>query len=379
MKSLRVLHVDPERGFSGGETQVMALLGYLRRFGHHNELAARPEGELARRAAADGFAVHALACGGSHDPRAGLRLRALARGLDADVVHMHTGRALSLAPYLSRAALRVVTRRMDYAPRGAGRYVRWLYGQVDAVIAISRAAADALRGRGIATPIEIVPSGVDVERFAPADEALRAAARTALRLDPAEPVLAMIASLHTRKGHDVLLDGLTVLAARGLRPACLLAGTGPERERLEARGEASGLAAQLRWLGRIDDVRSLLAAADVAVLPSLAEGLGVAALEALAVGRPLVASAVGGLREVVRHDVDGLLVPPADPAALAEAIARCLGDRALAARLAAAGPRRALDFSTMAMARGTESVYERALIQRGMLRPAPVDSAQPDE
>jgi L-malate glycosyltransferase len=379
MKPLRVLHVDPERGFSGGETQVMALIGHLRHFGHNNELAARPDGELARRAAADGIAVHALACGGSHDPRAGLRLRALALRLAADVVHLHTGRALSLAPYLPRTALRVVTRRMDYAPRGARPYVRWLYGQVDWVIAISRAAADALRARGVATPIEIVPSGVDVERFVAVDEAARAAARTALHLDPTEPVLAMVASLHPRKGHDVLLESLTALGTRGLRPACLLAGTGPERERLEARGEASGLAAQLRWLGRVEDVRPLLAAADVVVLPSLAEGLGVAALEALAVGRPLVASAVGGLREVVRDGTDGLLVAPGDPAALAEAIGRCLGDRALAARLAAAGPRRALDFSTMAMARGTEAVYERALIQRGMLRPAPVDSAQPDE
>jgi glycosyltransferase involved in cell wall biosynthesis len=359
---LRVLHVDPERGFSGGETQVLALATHLRDDGHEVLVAAHPSGPLAGRLGERDLATASLECRFGHDPRAGLALRGLAQRFRADVVHHHTSRALSLAPYVSRDTVQVVTRRMDYAPRGAGPYVRWLYGRMDAVIAISRAARDALAARGIdAQRVAIVPSGVAVESFHDLDGA---AARRALSIGPSQPVLAIVASLHERKGHAVLLDALARLAAGGLTPLCLAAGTGPEGDALHDRAQRLGLASQLRWLGQLSDVRPVLAAADVVVMPSLAEGLGVAAIEAMAAGRPVIASAVGGLPELIVDGAQGLLVPPGDAMALAAALERCVGDAALRARLGAAGHERARAFSTRAMARGTASVYQRALAAR---------------
>lgn len=360
--SLRVLHVDPERGFSGGETQVLALATHLRDAGHEILVAAHPGGPLAARLAERGLASTPLECRFGHDPRAGRALRAAARGFGADVVHHHTSRALSLAPYLPRAVVQVVTRRMDYAPRGAGPYVRWLYGRMDAVIAISRAARTALAARGIdAARVAIVPSGVAVETFAGLD---RAAARASLGIAEGDSVVAIVASLHERKGHAVLLDALARLAADGLAPLCLAAGTGPEGDALQDRAQRLGLAARVRWLGQVADVRDVLAAADVVAMPSLAEGLGVAAIEAMAAARPVVASAVGGLPELITDDVQGLLVPPGDATQLAGALGRVLGDAALRGRLGQAGRERAGAFSTVAMARGTASVYERALAAR---------------
>jgi len=362
VSTLRTLHVDPERGFSGGETQVLALARHLHADGHAVAVAARPDGGLAQRLAGGPIEVLPLTVGFGHDPRAGRALRAAIAAWRPHVVHHHTSRALSLAPYVQRSVVQIVTRRMDYAPRGAGPYVRWLYGRMDAVIAISAAARAALAARGLdASRIAIVPSGVAVESFADLD---RAAARRALAIDDARPVVAIVASLHARKGHAVLLDALAELERRGLRPICLAAGTGPEGDALHDQASRLGLAGTLRWLGQVQDVRAVLAAADVVAMPSLAEGLGVAAIEAMAAGRPVIASRIGGLPELIDDGAQGILVPPGDAAALAAALARCLDDAALRERLGGAGRLRAGAFSTLAMARGTEAVYERALAAR---------------
>jgi len=214
-------------------------------------------------------------------------------------------------------------------------------------------------------PVEsvvVVPSGVAVEHFARSD---RAAARSELGIDPERPVVAIVGSLHARKGHAILFEALVRLRADGREVLCLAAGEGPEREILEARARQLGIAAQVRLLGHLPDVLPILAAADVVAQPSLAEGLGVAAVEGMASGRPVVASRVGGLAETIRHEVEGLLVPPGDPHAFGEALERLLADRELRERLGTAGRQRAARFSTQAMARGTESVYERALARRG--------------
>lgn len=357
---MKVLHVDPEVTFGGGETQVLALVTHLREHGHTSVLATPTAGELGTRAAANGFTVEDLQARFGHDPRGGLRLRGLCRKHQPDLVHLHTARALSLAAYRPSGTPAVVTRRMDYAPRGARPYVGWLYRQVDTIIAVSQAARSAMGARGIAPErVTVVPSGVAVDHFARAD---RSAARASLSIDPEHPVVSIVGSLHARKGHAVLFQALARLRAEGLDVLCLAAGEGPEHEALEAQARSLGLS--VRLLGHIEDVLPVLAAADVYAQPSLAEGLGVAAVEGMASARPVVASRVGGLMETIRHDVEGLLVPIGDVGALADALGACLRSPDLRDRLGAAGRLRAAQFSTEAMARGNEAVYERLLAGR---------------
>lgn len=364
MRPDHVLHVDPERGFSGGETQVLGLVEELARSGTGGAVACDPDGELAARVRAIGLEAVALRVRRGHDPGAGLALRALVRHLRPQVVHFHTARALTLASFSPPPAARVVTRRMDQAPRGAGAYVRWLYGRVDAIIAISAAAREGLVSRGIpAGRIDLVPSGVDVARF-DGSPGRDAAARAAMGIPEGRSVVVIVAQLHRRKGHDVLLHALARLPAR-LAPICLAAGTGPEGDALLDLAASLGIASQVRWLGRVEDVRGVLRAADVVVLPSRAEGLGVAAIEALAAARPVIASAVGGLPEIVRDPAEGLLVPPGEVDALAAALVRALSDEALRRAMGEAGRLRAADFSIAAMARGTAEVYDRLLARRG--------------
>jgi glycosyltransferase involved in cell wall biosynthesis len=351
---VRVLHVDPERGWGGGEVQVTLLLAALRRRGVGCTLAADPRGRLAAQVAATGDApVVPLSVRNHLDLPAGLRLRRLVRG--HDVVHFHTARAHALAPLVARRGLRrIVTRRMDYVPAG-GPYARWLYNRaVDRVIAISEGVRAALLAAGVrGDRIRVVPSGVDPERLV-APPGAGPSLRRAWEVRDDELLVVAPGVLERRKGHAVLLDAL----ARVPGPVRLVVcGDGAERAALAAA--ARPLGTRVRFAGFRDDMPACLAAADMVAMPSLQEGLGVAALEAMAAGRAVVASRTGGLAEVVVEGETGFLVPPGDAGALAVALARLAADAALRARLGAAGRARVLAHYTSArMAEGTLSCYE---------------------
>jgi glycosyltransferase involved in cell wall biosynthesis len=352
---MNVLHVDPERGWGGGEVQVVTLLRELAARGHRSRLAADPRGRLAREARALGIEVVPLRVSNSVDVRAGVRLRALVGG--DDVVHFHTARAHALAPFCRGGDARlVVTRRMDYVPRG-GPYARWLYNRaVDVVIAISEGVREALVQAGVrAERIRVVPSGIDpaaVQASGGAGEAQRRAWRVA-----ADEVLVLVlGALERRKGHAILLAAARRLAATQPRVRYVFCGAGSEEAVLRRLSES--LRGTVVFAGEQTDVAGCLAAADIVAMPSLKEGLGVAALEAMAAERPVVASRVGGLPEVVVDGETGLLVAPGDPAPLADAIAALIADPALRRRLAEAGRARVLARYTAArMADGTLACY----------------------
>lgn len=357
---LNVLHVDPERGMGGGEAQVLGLMRCLGSAGERQTVAADPAGALAAAAAALGVAVAPLRIRNHADVIAGRTLARLLARERYDIVHFHTARAHAMSAFLGRLARtrRVVTRRMDYPLRG-GCYARWLYNRmVDAVVAISEGVRTVLLQAGVEPGrIHLIPSGVDVGRFEAAD-AMRSAARARYGIFGQEFVVVMIASLETRKGHAVLLDALGALADIAVRALC--AGTGSQAAVLAARRDALGLRDRVRFLGQVAAVPELLAAADVVVLPSLQEGLGVAAIEAMAAGRPLIVSRAGGLPEVVGDGVAGLLVEPGDAAGLAAALRRVARDPATARALGDAGRARARErFSVEAMASATRALYRR--------------------
>lgn len=200
--------------------------------------------------------------------------------------------------------------------------------------------------------VRVVRNGV---RLAPFAQAAESAFRAKLTGRTECPIVFTSARLHSQKGHVYLLE------AAALVPNALfiLAGDGPERQRLEELSRKLGLEARVRFLGHRQDVAKLLASCDLFVLPSLYEGLPLSVLEAMAAGKPVVATAVGGTDEAVVHGATGLLVPPGDSAELAAAIRTMLSERALAARLAEAGKVRAMRmFSSETMVREVTRVYE---------------------
>jgi glycosyltransferase involved in cell wall biosynthesis len=351
---MRILHVDPETGWGGGQVQVLGLLRELKLGGHDVRLAAHPRGRLAAAASSLGVQVFPLPIRNHADIVAGLALRRLARG--HDLVHFHTARAHALAPFVS-AMPRVVTRRMDYVPRG-GWYTRWLYNRaVDRVIAISGAVRSALLTAGVdPARVRVVPSGVDPTHWrAPAADVERV--RAEWHVPRTGTVVLHVGVLEARKGHAVLLDAIERLRGAVAGATYVFCGEGSARAALERAVADRGL--PVRFAGFRPDVAACLGAADLVVLPSLQEGLGVAALEAMAAERAVVGSRVGGLAEVIEPERTGLLVPPGDAAALATAVAALVADPARRAAMGRAGAARVAErFSLAAMAAGTLACYE---------------------
>jgi glycosyltransferase involved in cell wall biosynthesis len=227
------------------------------------------------------------------------------------------------------------------------------------VVAISEEVRRRLLAAGVrAERVRVIHSGVEPPAALPGS-AGRAAARQRFGIGDALAI-GVVAALERRKGHDVLFRALARLAeGGGLRFRCLVCGDGSERASLERLARELGIARSVGFLGEQRQVADVLAALDVFVLPSRHEGLGVAILEAMAMGLPVVASAVGGIPEAVASGRTGILVPAEDPDALAAAIFALGRDPEHARRMGSAGRERVIaEFSIEAMTSRYERLYE---------------------
>ena len=265
------------------------------------------------------------------------RVRRLVRHLDPDLLH-----ALHLTSYGFLAALCGVRPTLTSvwgtdvleAPGWSPLHyllTRYALAKADHITATGlRLASVTLRYAPRAKPVTVVPYGVDLARFQPL-------ARNGAR--PSEVVVGSVARLSPEKGLDVLLRAAARLIERGTPVRVVLAGDGPWRVRLRRMAERLGIAGRVDFRGELphEQVPALLAELDIFVLPSRAEGFGVAALEAQAMELPVVASRVHGIPDVVEDGRTGLLVPPGDEQALAEAIGRLAGDAGLRAAIGRAG------------------------------------------
>ncbi|HKA33789.1 MAG TPA: glycosyltransferase family 4 protein [Candidatus Binatia bacterium] len=352
-RPLRILHVDPERGWGGGERQVAGLVDYLAGRGHVNHLLCYPGGPLGRETAAGAAKLHPLTMRNDVDFTAVPAVRRLLRRENYDIVHFHTKRAHALSAWLGSAPTaqkRLVTRRMDY-PIRRGWVDRYLYNRcVDGVVAISRPIADLLVEGGVAREkIRMIPSGVDPVPYAniPPPDGRRVPV-----------VVGTVAVLEERKGIRFLLEAAAELKRRGKSLVYRIAGDGSQKNRLREMTRDLGLQADVEFAGFVTDVPAFMRTIDVFVLPSLYEGLGVAALEAMAAARPVVASAVGGLKDSVVDGETGLLVPPASAAALADAIGAIATEAERMRTMGESGRARLREHFTMErMARANEDFY----------------------
>ena len=365
MQKLNILHVDPERNWGGGEVQVLGLTTYLNHIGHRSVVASDPRGILSRRLTQAGLPASVLTVRNDLDILAGVRLRRLVRTEGFQAVHFHTARAHALSPWLSGLPVkRVVTRRMDYRVR-PGLITHLLYNKsVDAVVAISQGVQSALQTGGVSSSrIRIISSGIDTARFAiMADR--RAQQRAAQGIAPDEYVVLAVGALAERKGHHTLLQAAAHLRQKGIQPRYLICGDGPLRATLESETQTLGLTESVQFLGFCSDIVNYLAVADVLVHVPLWEGLGVAVIEALAAGLPVVASSVGGIPELIEDGHSGLLVPPQEPTALAAAIERVVHNLPWTKTLGGHGQsfvRSHYDVTVMAQA--NEALYYKLLVK----------------
>jgi glycosyltransferase involved in cell wall biosynthesis len=254
---------------------------------------------------------------------------------------------------------------MDY-PESKGWYTRCLYNRaVDGVVAVSRKIAELLADAGVEPErIRVIHDGTDPKPF---EGVVRA------RQPHAEPIVVGVAAvLEERKGHRFLLEAARKLKARGCRVIYRIAGEGSLRTELEQTAVRLGLQEEVEFLGFVSDMPGFFSSVDVVVLPSLLEGLGVSVLEAMAAGKAVIASRVGGLPEVVIDGATGFLVAPRDVEGLAHAIAKLAGDRLLLHDMGQNGKERLVkNFTMERMARQNEDYYYELLGRAGAspLRP----------
>jgi glycosyltransferase involved in cell wall biosynthesis len=346
--SLRILHIDSGREWRGGQRQVFLLTRGQRERGDEPLVVGQPDSPLVRRLRGAGQAASAVRMRADWDVAAARRIRAHIRAWRPGIVHAHDARAhaIALAALIGlRHIPLVVTRRVTFVPRGRVKYG----ARVARFIAISNAVRDAMARGGVdPSRVDVVYSGVPAPRVSePRDW------REELSWPPDCVVCGIVGAMTAEKGMGLLHDIVSRIPGEA-RDRCrlvLLGGRAAGRDTIE------GL--QAFRAGFIDEIHSAMAGLDVLWHPSSAEGLGTSVIDAMALGVPPVAFAVGGLAELIQDGITGRLVPPGDAAAFAAVATRLAVDPGERSRLAQAGPARAALFGVDRMIEGTAVVYAR--------------------
>jgi glycosyltransferase involved in cell wall biosynthesis len=356
------LHIDTARTWRGGQNQVLVTVLALRALGHRTMVVAHPAGELRQRAR-EGLDLMPLAPKTEMDLGAAWRLSRLIKQLTPEIIHAHdphgvamAALALSMSTQPRKPPL-VASRRVDFHLRGSA-LSRWKYRQVDLFICASEAIRQMLIGDGISASRAVtVHEGIDLERVAAAPPAKL---HEELWLPHHAPVVGNVAALVPHKGQRHLVDAAHLVVQQVPDARFVIAGEGELRSALERQIREHHLEKHVLLAGFRPDVLSLHKAFDIFVMSSVSEGLGTSLLDAMACGKPVVATAAGGIPEVVVDGETGFLVAPRDDHALAGAIVRLLKDAGLRQRMGAAGAAHARRrFSAERMVQETLRVYKR--------------------
>lgn len=347
-----ILQVMSGRAIGGAEKLVVWLAEEQRRRGHKVVVACPPKSWTARTLAGTDVTVETL-------PMKGILAKVFGRkklknifskyGIGLVHTHMKLDSLLALPQATALGIPTVCTMHM---------YGEDLYCCLaDTCIAITDAVKIDLTGRGVSEDdVTVVLNGISTENFADAKSNFR----SEHGFDQSDVLVGAVCRLIPRKGIDVLIQAISHVPGVKL----VIAGYGrPEYEKsLRALAEEVGVADRTFFIGPVDNPASVFAALDVYTLPSREEGLGITILEAMAAGVPVVASAVGGVPEVINDKETGILVPPGDPDALAGAINQLVEDKKLSNRISESAKNLVLSrYKISDMADGVEAVYKRIL------------------
>ena len=355
-----VIHVDTQRTWRGGQRQVLLTVVGMRERGHRALLVAHPEGELAKRAS-EGHDIIRLAPRTEVDLHAAWKLSRIVKQMRPGVIHAHDPHAVAMSALAlslltsGRCPGLVASRRVAFHLQGTA-FSKWKNHQVDCFIAASKAIRDTLIEDGIDPDrIEVIYEGIDLHRF---DAEPPAKIHAELWLPTHAPVVGSVSALTPEKGHKHLIDAAALVVRDVPDARFVVLGEGELRSALERQIHELHLEKHVFLPGFRADVLGFIKSFDLFVMPSLAEGLGTSLLDAMAAAKAAVASDTGGIPEAVSNGETGLLVPPRDHHALADAIVELLKDPKRRERMGNAGLERVKGiFSAEQMVEKTLGVY----------------------
>lgn len=366
---LRVLHILGSADRGGTEIMTTRLVGKLPSSVRSTLCFLTRGGPIADELARKGYEVHCIPVVRTWEAMSGIwRLFRLIRMGCFDVLHLYGLRANLLGRVLGRmAGQRVIVGGLrSMSPHSSNaRWAFWLdratFKLSTGYISNSRAAAELLAARGYnPAKLWVVHNGVDVNVFRPRRGNEADTVKRELGVSARLPVVTCVANLRSPKRHCDLLEALAMVRRSGFRFEAILVGDGPLRASLEKMASDIGLGRGIRFLGKLknDKIADILGITDIFVLASEREGLPASLLEAMASGCPVVATAVGGIPEVILDGLTGFLVPRRNPRALADKLAQLLSDADLCASMSAQSRKHvAARFTVERMAEGYEDLY----------------------
>lgn len=366
---MKIAHLDTGRTWRGGQAQALLLMRELRTRGHEQLLLA-PPGPLLGQALAERFDVVRWDARGELDPLALLAARSALARFDAQVAHAHSAHAHAIGVPAARWAgvpAVFVSRRVDFKVR-TNPFSRFKYAlPVDRYLCISEGVRAAMLASGVpAERLRLVPSGVDVDEVRAAGAVPAPSLRELAGLPADAEVLGTVASLAPHKNHALLLDAAPAVVAARPHAHFVWLGEGECREALERQRARLGLKSRVHLLGFHPAVRALMRQFDVFVLSSYLEGLCTSLLDAQVLGVPIVATAVGGVPEVVEDGATGRLVHALEPGALAAALVESLAHPELRHAWAERARRSVEAFGIARTAERTLAEYREVLDARGV-------------
>jgi L-malate glycosyltransferase len=366
------LHVDTARTWRGGQNQVLLTVNGLRSIGQRAALVAHPDGELRRRAA-EGLELIPIAPRTEMDLSAAWKFSRLVKRLAPDVIHAHDPHGVAMAALaLSFGSGSVATggaqptlvasRRVDFHLKG-NSFSRWKYRQVECFIAASDAIRRMLVADGVPEDRTVtVHEGIDVEHVQAAPPVN---VHEAFFLPHGAPVVGNVAALVPHKGQRYLVEAAHLVVQQVPDARFVILGEGELREHLEKQVHEHHLEKHVLLPGFRTDVLGCIKGFDLFVMSSVTEGLGTSLLDAMAAGRPIVATTAGGIPEIVEDSVNGLLVPPRDHHALADAVVRALKNPLLRQQMGDAGFARVKQrFTVERMVEQTADIYQRLVARQ---------------
>lgn len=375
---MKVLHIISSSGMYGAEAVILNLARVLGEQGDESSLAVfsnskNPNLQLYERAVADGLDAHIIPCCGQVDRSTISALRELVERTGADVVHAHGYKAdiyclLALrAHHVALVSTCHTWYDTDLMVTLYGKLDRLALRSFDRIIAVSEEVRQRLlHARVQSHRIRTIRNGIDLRPFVSAQPSLRE------HLAPGVQLVGLVGRLAWEKGVDLFAAAAARVTDEFREVMFVIAGDGPDREKLELLVNDLKLNDRFIIAGRRDDMPAVYASFDIMVSASRQEGLPIALLEGMASGLPLVATTVGEVSSIVQDGRTGLLVPPGDPAALAEAILQLLRDPDTRRAMGSAARQLVCEeYSAVRMAAENVQVYHEAFTDRGKGRPRP--------